>query len=119
MKPTYSRIEDTSSTVAVTGPCASSIVDLEAVYRVLAQPDPSDTISQSFAPPRKIITAVLQPSFLGIYKPWFARSEFPVLEVCQKAIEYYQNQLGYKVIDITLPYIPEGQMLIYPLFWPY
>ncbi|TGO57832.1 hypothetical protein BOTNAR_0193g00270 [Botryotinia narcissicola] len=73
LKPTYGRLEDTSSTVVVTGPLASSMMDLEAMYRVLAQPDPSDSICQSFAPPSKILSTSLQPKILGIYKPWFER----------------------------------------------
>ncbi|TGO34986.1 hypothetical protein BHYA_0174g00100 [Botrytis hyacinthi] len=109
LKPTYGRLEDTSSTVVVTGPLESSMMDLEAMYRVLAQPDPSDSICQSFAPPSKILTSSLQPKAIGIYKPWFERSDASVLEVCQKAIDYYQNQLGYEVVDIEIPYIPEGQ----------
>ncbi|KAF7882804.1 uncharacterized protein EAF02_006167 [Botrytis sinoallii] len=109
LKPTYGRLEDTSSTVVVTGPLASSMMDLEAMYRVLAQPDPSDSICQSFAPPSKILTSSLQPKIIGIYKPWFERSDASVLEMCQKAIDYYENHLGYEVVDIELPYIPEGQ----------
>ncbi|KAF7896179.1 hypothetical protein EAF00_006194 [Botryotinia globosa] len=88
LKPTYGRLEDTSSTVVVTGPLASSMMDLEAI---------------------KILSSSLQPKIIGIYKPWFERSDTSVLEVCQKAIDYYQNQLGYEVVDIELPYIPEGQ----------
>lgn len=44
LKPTYGRLEDTSSTVVVTSPLAASMMDLEAMYRVLAQPDPFDSI---------------------------------------------------------------------------
>ncbi|TGO57678.1 hypothetical protein BCON_0063g00350 [Botryotinia convoluta] len=95
LKPTYGRLEDTSSTVVVTGPLASSMMDLEAMYRVLAQPDPSDPICQSFAPPRKILTASLQPKIIGIYKPWFAR--------------LLPEPTRFRSSRYRTPYIPEGQ----------
>ncbi|TGO28153.1 hypothetical protein BPAE_0031g00180 [Botrytis paeoniae] len=109
LKPTYGRLEDTSSTVVVTGPLASSMMDLEAMYRVLAQPNPSDSICQSFGASKQSSYCEFAAKIIGIYKSWFARSNASVLEVCQKAIDHYQNQLGFEVVDIELPYIPEGQ----------
>jgi len=107
LKLTHGRLQDIGSTIAVTGPIAATMTDLEAMYRVFAQPDPSDPISSFFAPPSKPYTS---PSkVIGIYKPWFARAEDSVFDVCQNAIDHYKNQLGYKVVDIEIPYIAEGQ----------
>jgi Asp-tRNA(Asn)/Glu-tRNA(Gln) amidotransferase A subunit family amidase len=82
-------------------------MDLEAMYRVLAQPDPSDPICSLFAPPSTASTS--RSKTIGIYKPWFARAEHSVLVICQKAIDYYQNKLGYNVVEIEIPYLAEGQ----------
>jgi Asp-tRNA(Asn)/Glu-tRNA(Gln) amidotransferase A subunit family amidase len=107
LKPTHGRLEDTGSTVTVSGPMAATMVDLEAMYRVLAQPDPSDPACSLFAPPSTLSTS--QSKTIGIYKPWFARAEHSVLVICQKAVDYYQNKLGYNVVEIEIPYLAEGQ----------
>ncbi|KAF5869318.1 putative glutamyl-trna amidotransferase subunit a protein [Botrytis fragariae] len=108
-KPTFGRLEDIGSTVAVTGPLAATMTDLEAMYRVMAQPDPSEPTGQFFAPPSTNLTAISQAKTIGIYKPWFARADDSVLEPCQNAVDYFQNELGYTVVPIEIPYISAGQ----------
>jgi Asp-tRNA(Asn)/Glu-tRNA(Gln) amidotransferase A subunit family amidase len=107
LKPTHGRLEDTESTITCTGPLAATMMDLEAMYRVLAQPNPSDSICAHFAPPSTTPTS--HSKVIGIYKPWFASSDKSVLDVCQKAVDYYQNKLGYEIVDIEIPYLAEGQ----------
>ena len=107
LKPTHGRLEDMGSTVAVSGPIAATMTDLEVMYRVLAQPDPSDPICSFFAPPSKISNS--KSKIIGIYTPWFARAEDTVHAICQKAVDYYQNTLGYEVVEIEIPYLAEGQ----------
>ncbi|PQE33306.1 hypothetical protein CJF32_00003846 [Rutstroemia sp. NJR-2017a WRK4] len=107
LKPTHGRVEDTESTITCTGPLAATMMNLEAMYRVLAQPNPSDSICAHFAPPSTTPTS--HSKFIGIYKPWFSSSEKSVLDVCQKAVDYYQNKLGYEIVDVEIPYLAEGQ----------
>ncbi|KAF2127982.1 glutamyl-tRNA amidotransferas-like protein subunit A [Dothidotthia symphoricarpi CBS 119687] len=99
---------DAGKSVTVRGPLASSMADLEISYRVLAQPDPSNISSSQFSPPR----AVTGPrnKILGICKPWFDRADPPVQEACESALQYLQSELGYKVVDISIPLLHHGQL---------
>lgn len=109
LKPTHGRLEDTGSTLVVTGPMAATMQDLEAMYRGLAHPDPSHATCQFFAPPSTDSTATPQTMTIGIYKPWFARADKSVFDICQNAVDYFKDKLGYEVIDIEIPYMAEGQ----------
>lgn len=51
LKPSHSRLEDTTSTVTVNGPLAGTMTDLEIAYRVLANPDLNHPVTALFAPP--------------------------------------------------------------------
>jgi Asp-tRNA(Asn)/Glu-tRNA(Gln) amidotransferase A subunit family amidase len=109
LKPSHGRLEDTGSTVTVTGPLAATMSDLEAFYRVIAVPDPSDPICALFSPP---IPRPLshQSKIIGVYKDWFARADRMVFETCTDVISYYKDVLGYEIVDVELPYCPEGQL---------
>ncbi|KAH6681341.1 amidase signature domain-containing protein [Halenospora varia] len=109
LKPSHGRLEDTGSTVTVSGPLAASMADLEAAYRILGQPDPEDPICALFSPPKVLSTSSSRPKILGVYKDWFNRAEPSVRDLCQKTLDFYQNKLSYKIVDITIPYVPEGQ----------
>lgn len=108
LKPSHGRLEDTGSTVTVTGPLAANMSDLETAYRIMAVPDPSDPVCSLFTPPGAV--SVSKPKVIGIYKEWFNRASPPVLEICNNVVAYYKDKLGYQVVDITLPYCPEGQL---------
>jgi Asp-tRNA(Asn)/Glu-tRNA(Gln) amidotransferase A subunit family amidase len=95
--------------VTVTGPIAATISDLEAAYRLMAIPNPSYQPSTLFAPPRSSTTPPSNAKVIGIYKEWFDRAEPSVLKICNSAISFYQDKLGYTVVDIQIPYVPEGQ----------
>jgi Asp-tRNA(Asn)/Glu-tRNA(Gln) amidotransferase A subunit family amidase len=69
LKPSHCRLEDTGSTVSVTGPLAANMSDLEAAYRVMAAPNPSDPNCSLFAPPGTLSDE--RPKILGIYKDWY------------------------------------------------
>jgi Asp-tRNA(Asn)/Glu-tRNA(Gln) amidotransferase A subunit family amidase len=113
LKPSHGRVSfapmaDSTSSVTVRGPLASSMADLELSYRVLAQPDPSSFPSSHFRPPRAHTGP--RNRVLGIYKPWFDRADAPVQEACHAALQYLQSSLGYTVIDVSIPLLNEGQL---------
>ncbi|KAF9692153.1 hypothetical protein EKO04_009847 [Ascochyta lentis] len=113
LKTSHNRVSTTpmanaGKSVTVRGPLASSMVDLEVSYRVLAQPDPSNYPSSEFSPPRAFTGP--RNKVLGIYKPWFDRADPPVQEACHSALQYLQSELGYQVVDISIPLLHQGQL---------
>jgi Asp-tRNA(Asn)/Glu-tRNA(Gln) amidotransferase A subunit family amidase len=92
--------------VTVTGPLAATMADLEISYRIMGVPDPSDPNCSLFTAPG---TSAERPKVIGICKPWFERADAPVKELCQKAVDWFQKEKGYEVIDIELPHLPHGQ----------
>ncbi|TVY31473.1 Fatty acid amide hydrolase [Lachnellula subtilissima] len=109
LKPSHSRLEDTGSTVTVTGPLAASMADLEVSYRIMGVPDPSDPTCSLFTAPTSVSLSPSKPKVIGICKPWYDRADPSVKDLCGRAIDYLQQKRGYEVIDIELPYLPEGQ----------
>jgi Asp-tRNA(Asn)/Glu-tRNA(Gln) amidotransferase A subunit family amidase len=107
LKPSHGRLEDTDSTVTVTGPLAATMSDLEAAYRIMAIPNPADPNSGLFSPPGVALTS--RPKVIGIYKEWFNRADPAVLKLCNEVVSYYSTRLGYEVVSIEIPYVPEGQ----------
>ena len=86
---------------------ASNMADLEYAYRIMAIPNPSDSMSSNFPVP--VPKSAKQDRIIGIYKPWFDLADSAVLNACHAAISHYESS-GYKVIDITIPYVSEGQL---------
>jgi len=84
------------------------MADLEISYRVLAQPNPSSFPSSHFSPPRAHTGP--RKKIIGIYEPWFDRADPPVQEACRSALRYLQSELGYEVIDISIPLLQQGQV---------
>lgn len=107
LKPSHGRLEDTGSTVTVTGPLAANMSDLEAAYRIMASPNPSDPNCALFAPPGS--STGDRPKVLGIYKEWFNRADPSVRSLCNRVVDYFRVKLDYSVIQIEIPYAPEGQ----------
>ena len=99
---------DAGKSVTVRGPLASSMADLEVSYRVLAQPDPSTYPSSQFSPPRALTGT--RNKVLGIPKAWFDRADPHVQEACQSALQYFKSELGYEIIDISIPLVHQGQL---------
>lgn len=113
LKTSHNRVStapmaNAGKSVTVRGPLASSMADLEVSYRVLAQPDPSNYPSSEFSPPRALTGP--RNKVLGIYKPWFDRADPPVQEACHSALQYLQFELGYQIIDISIPLLHQGQL---------
>lgn len=113
LKPSHARvsiapIHESSDSVTVHGPLASSMADLEVAYRVLAQPDPSKFPSSEFSPPRRLTGP--RNKVLGVYNAWFDRADPAVQEACQSAISYFKSELGYEVIDVSIPLLHQAQI---------
>lgn len=97
-------------TVGVLGPMAASIDDLALAYRVMAAPPPAsqDPISSQFPKPVPLPADRKRTKTIGIVRAWIDRAEAPVRAVFDTALDHYR-QKGYDVIDINIPYLPEGQ----------
>ena len=115
LKTTHGRVSGAPSlslapSVGVLGPMAASIDDLALAYRVMAAPAPAaqDPISSQFPQPVAPPPDRPRTKRIGIFRDWIDRAESPVRAVFDKALEYYRQE-GYEVIDITIPYLPEGQ----------
>lgn len=115
LKPSHGRVSGgptsgLASSCGVLGPMASNMADLEYAYRIMATPDPHDTTSSMFSFPLPSPQSnSSEDKIIGIYKPYFEVAEPAVLDACRAALSHYESA-GYKVIDITLPYLPEGQL---------
>ncbi|KAL2845722.1 amidase signature domain-containing protein [Aspergillus pseudoustus] len=120
LKPSHSRVSGfptvgLATTVGVLGPIASSIDDLALAYRVMATPTNAsdDSKSSSFPHPLTELSSAsleLRPKnkTIGIMRDWLDRAEPAVRTVFDQALEYYRTQKNYTIVDITIPYIPEG-----------
>lgn len=92
---------------------AATIDDLALGYRIMATPDPDNETSKAFPDPLTTIPTAEEvasrPKIIGVFKDWINRSDEVVLQSFKKVIDYYENKKGYTVVDISIPYIPEGQ----------
>ncbi|CAG8924047.1 unnamed protein product [Penicillium salamii] len=115
LKPSHGRVSGAPSqslapTVGVLGPMASSIDDLALAYRTMATPAPAseDPISSQFPYPQAPPADTKRAKTIGIVRDWIDRAEVPVRAALDRALDYYREE-GYNVIDITIPYLTEGQ----------
>ncbi|KAK4170104.1 glutamyl-tRNA amidotransferase subunit A [Cladorrhinum sp. PSN259] len=110
LKPTFNRTMSASTSVCVVGPMTSTVLDLIVAYRIMSQPNPSDDaqslLAQSIPPSISSSSA----KYIGICQPWLARSDPQVLEVFNSTLQYLTSSLGYIAVDISLPYLREGQL---------
>lgn len=97
-------------TVGVLGPMAASIDDLALAYRTMATPAPAseDPISSQFPNPVPTSSDAKRTKTIGIVRDWIDRAEGPVRATLDRALEYYRQE-GYAIVDISIPYLPEGQ----------
>lgn len=92
----------------------TSIDDLALSYRIMAAPPPSveDPMAASFPPPitssSTSSTPKTQTKTIGIVHDWINRADPSVRAIFDKALAHYR-QNNYTIIDITIPYLPEGQ----------
>lgn len=95
-------------TTGVLGPMAITLDDLALAYRVMAAPNPNSSQSNSFPSPLSTLDVSSRPKVIGVYRDWIERSDPQVITLFDKAIEHYKSQ-SYTVVDITIPYLPQGQ----------
>ncbi|KAL4871264.1 hypothetical protein BDV12DRAFT_206807 [Aspergillus spectabilis] len=120
LKPSHSRVSGfptvgLASTVGVLGPIASSIDDLALAYRVMATPAPPSSDPQSAAFPSPLSDLSLIPptsrplnKAIGIIPAWLDRAEPSVRSNFNKALTYLRDRKNYTILEISIPYIPEG-----------
>jgi Asp-tRNA(Asn)/Glu-tRNA(Gln) amidotransferase A subunit family amidase len=104
--------KDWVDSVAVHGPVASSVEDLALAYRIMAQSDPGAVRSSSF--PTSLVHSTWSYSssnkkYLGIDRTWVKRSDSAVLNMFNATVDGFVKHHGYEVVDISIPYIPQGQ----------
>ncbi|KAL3468218.1 amidase signature domain-containing protein [Aspergillus heterothallicus] len=120
LKTSHSRVSGfptvgLATTVGVLGPIASSIDDLALAYRIMAIPASAsdDSKSSSFPHPLTELNSAAPESrpknkTIGIMRDWLDRAEPAVRIIFDRALEYYRTQKNYTIVDIRIPYIPEG-----------
>ncbi|OAL54074.1 amidase signature enzyme [Pyrenochaeta sp. DS3sAY3a] len=113
LKPSHCRVStapmpDAGKSVTVRGPLASNMCDLELAYRVLAQPDPSTYPSSQFSVPRPLSNP--RTKVIGLPRAWFDSADPNVQEPCHAALQYFVSECNYRIVDITIPLLREGQL---------
>ncbi|KAI9805902.1 MAG: hypothetical protein M1825_000516 [Sarcosagium campestre] len=114
LKPSHGRVSASpsvgiASSTGVIGPLASTMADLEIAYRVMAAPDPSNATSSLFPPPRPVQLDPRQ-KVLGVYTAWFDQADPAVSSACRAALAHLTSTKGYRLVDISIPLLPEGQI---------
>jgi Asp-tRNA(Asn)/Glu-tRNA(Gln) amidotransferase A subunit family amidase len=118
LKPTHSRVSaragsESTDSVAVNGPMASSIDDLALGYRIMAQPDllskSSGLFPNSLALDTTFSGQKAGKKYLGLVKYWIDRSDPVVLNMFHAAVDHFVKVHGYEVVDIDIPLLPQGQ----------
>ncbi|WEW54826.1 hypothetical protein PRK78_000251 [Emydomyces testavorans] len=98
-----------ATTTGVFGPMTSNLDDLELSYRIMSSPDPDHVTSSQFPGMEYYAPTITRPKVIGLYQDWIKRSDPSVLSLFNRTIEYYRTQQGYEIVDISIPYLPEGQ----------
>lgn len=73
----------------------------------MAAPNPKDPVQGSFA--LSVPPSPTAKKTIGIYQDWIDQASPAVLEATKRAISYFTDKLGYKVVNITIPYVEEAQ----------
>ncbi|KAI1877999.1 hypothetical protein JX265_002367 [Neoarthrinium moseri] len=107
LKPTLHRTHTMKSSICVIGPMASTVADLTIAYRLMSASNPDDATQSAFAP--SIPPTPTAKKYIGIYDAWFNQASPVVLKKTKEAVAYLTEKLGYELIDITIPYLQEGQ----------
>ncbi|KAI9852104.1 MAG: hypothetical protein M1824_002168 [Vezdaea acicularis] len=115
LKPSHGRVSDSpthgiAASTGVLGPIAATMADLSLAYRIMATPDPSSSSSSRFPPPQPFPTRnTTRPKVLGICHVWVERADPAVKAAYDAALAHYTSKLGYTTVDISIPFLSEGQ----------
>lgn len=120
LKPTHARVsfwpgENHSNTCAVNGPMACDVESLAAVFSIIAEPHPTSPFAFPSVPRVPSAAKLLEPSpdrpkILGICKEWFEDCAPAVRELCRGMVDALVAKGGYRVVDIEIPFLKEGQV---------
>lgn len=119
LKPTHARVsfwpsENHSNTCAVNGPMACDVESLAAMFAVIAEPHPASPFAFPSVPRIPSAARLLEPrpnrpKVLGICKEWFDDCAPAVRELCRGMVDALVAKGGYRVVDIEIPFLREGQ----------
>ncbi|KAI9171662.1 Fatty acid amide hydrolase [Paramyrothecium foliicola] len=108
LKPSHHRTVQMNTTMVVTGPLAASAADLTIAYRIMSQSNPDCSVQGQFAVSRP--PAPNAKRVIGICRGWFNEADADVVRICDQAVHYFQNKLGYEIVDIDIPHVPEARI---------
>ena len=115
LKPSHRRVSrhpslSLAASNSCDGPMTACMADLEMAYRIMAAPNPNDSLNSLFpGPPSSSPSSSTDEKVLGIYDAWFDAADPVVRETCRKAVEYYTTRRGYRVEKIEIPHLGRGQ----------
>lgn len=119
LKPTHARVsfwpsENHSNTCAVNGPMAADMESLATLFEVMAEPHPASPFAfpgvPRLPPALKMLEARAErPKVLGVCRAWFDDCAPAVRELCQTMVDALVAKEGYRVVDVEIPYLKEGQ----------
>lgn len=119
LKPTHARISfwpgaNHSNTCAVNGPMAADMESLATLFEVIAEPHPDSPWALPSVPRLPPATKILEldparPKILGICRAWFDDCAPEVRQLCQKMVDEMVGKEGYKVVNVEIPFLEEGQ----------
>ncbi|KAJ2897958.1 glutamyl-tRNA amidotransferase subunit A [Zalerion maritima] len=116
LKTTHDRLsffpgQNHSKTCATNGPIAADMRSLAQLYSVVSEPHPT---SHFPSPPGgangHIVTDSNRPRVIGICEPWFQKATPAAQQLCRGMIAELVKEKGYKVVNIDIPFLVEGQM---------
>lgn len=120
LKPTHARVsfwpsENHSNTCAVNGPMACDVESLATLFEVIAEPHPASPFAFPSVPRLPSAASMLRltadrPKVLGICREWFDDCAPAVREICHAMVDTLVAKCGYKVVDIEIPFLREGQI---------
>ncbi|KAG5979753.1 hypothetical protein E4U55_004799 [Claviceps digitariae] len=108
LKTSHHRTGAMDSTMCVTGPIAANASDLTIAYRFMSQANPDDGIQAAFA--RSVPPQPSAPRVMGVYRDWWKVADPDVALHCNNALDYFAQQRGYQIVDISLPHLAEAQL---------
>lgn len=119
LKPTHARVSfwpsaNHSNTCAVNGPMAADMESLATLFEVIARPHPDSPFAFPSVPRLPPAARLLEqtpgrPRVLGICRAWFNDCAPAVRELCEGMVDTMVSKHGYRVVDIQIPFLAEGQ----------